>query len=90
MLVIAGLPLVCARARVPRITFDSFRHMTASFLVAAGTHVGTVSRVVGHHAPSVSLNVCTHRLGQGGADLLARYALAKLEATLGLNGSGND
>ena len=45
---------------MPDITFHALRHTHASQLIASGMDVLTVSRRLGHGAPSITLNVYGH------------------------------
>jgi integrase len=45
--------------------FHAFRHCFASMHIEAGTNVVQLSRLLGHHSPSFTLNVYAHLLDDG-------------------------
>jgi integrase len=53
---------------LPRVSFHSLRHSSASALIAAGLDVGAVSRRLGHANPSITLRVYTHQFAASDAD----------------------
>jgi integrase len=59
---------------LPRVSFHSLRHSSASALIAAGFDPVTVSRRLGHANPAVTLRVYSHRFSAA-ADSEAAQAL---------------
>jgi integrase len=57
-------------AGVPWAGFHSFRHTTASMLIAEGRNIVQVSRWLGHHSPSFTLDVYAHLMDEGVGDAL--------------------
>jgi integrase len=67
------------RAGIRRIRFHDLRHSFASNLLAAGWDVVTVSRLLGHANPQVTLTIYAHALPRsrhGAADALAKLMRA--------------
>lgn len=56
-------------AGVPWAGFHTFRHTCASLAIAEGRNIVQVSRMLGHHAPSFTLDTYAHLMdeGMGGA-----------------------
>jgi len=52
-------------AGVPWAGFHAFRHYCASALIADGRNVVQVSRWLGHHSPSFTLDVYAHLMDDG-------------------------
>jgi integrase len=50
---------------VPWAGFHSFRHTCASMLIAEGRNIVQVSRWLGHHSPSFTLDVYAHLMDEG-------------------------
>ena len=67
---------IARRAGIRKRLHDA-RHWTASTLLAAGTDIVTTSRILGHTAPSVTLNVYAHAIAG-----LAEEAVGRLDARL--------
>jgi integrase len=63
-------------AGVPWAGFHAFRHHCASALIADGRNIVQVSRWLGHHSPSFTLDVYAHLMDEG------------VGSALGLNGRG--
>lgn len=57
----------CERTGMRQITIHSLRHLHASLLINAGTDVATVSSVLGHSTPTVTLNTYTHEFSSAKA-----------------------
>lgn len=55
---------------MPWAGFHSFRHTTASMLIADGRNIVQVSRWLGHHSPSFTLDVYAHLMDEGVGDAL--------------------
>ena len=68
---------VIQRARVPRIRFHDLRHSAASYLIALGVDVNTVSKILGHHSAHFTLARYVHDVSGTKAS-----AITKLEAHL--------
>jgi integrase len=49
-------------AGLPHVTLHTLRHTHASQLIAAGIDIITISRRLGHHSPTITLNVYGHLL----------------------------
>ena len=49
-------------AGLPHVTLHTLRHTHASQLIAAGIDILTISRRLGHHSPTITLNVYGHLL----------------------------
>lgn len=54
--------------KLPLITLHGLRHTFATILISNGTDVVTVSRLMGHSSPSVTMNVYSHLLQQNAKD----------------------
>ena len=52
-------------AGVPGAAFHAFRHSCASMLIAEGRNIVQVSRWLGHHSPSFTLDVYAHLMDEG-------------------------
>jgi integrase len=52
-------------AGVPWAAFHSFRHACASILIADGRNIVQVSRWLGHHSPSFTLDTYAHLMDEG-------------------------
>ena len=57
-------------AGVPGAAFHAFRHSCASMLIAEGLNIVQVSRWLGHHSPSFTLDVYAHLMDDGVGDAL--------------------
>ena len=57
-------------AGVPWAGFHAFRHFCASALIAEGRNIVQVSRWLGHHSPSFTLDVYAHLMDEGVGDPL--------------------
>jgi integrase len=58
--------------KLPKVSFHALRHTHASQLIAAGVDVLTISRRLGHGAPSITLDVYSHLFkptDRGAADI---------------------
>ncbi len=53
---------IVARAKVRRITFHGLRHSFASLLLANGIDIRTVSELLGHADPAMTLRVYAHAM----------------------------
>jgi integrase len=58
-------------AGVPWAGFHAFRHHCASMLIADGRNVVQVSRWLGHHSPSFTLDVYAHLMDDGVGEALS-------------------
>jgi integrase len=67
---------VCIAKKLPRIGFHAFRHTHASFLIAAGVDILTISRRLGHAKASITLD-CYGHLIEGG-DAAAAKAISEV------------
>ncbi len=52
----------CDENQLPRISPHAFRHMAATYLIAGGTDVRTVSGKLGHSRTSTTMNIYSHLL----------------------------
>jgi integrase len=68
---------VIERANVPRIRFHDLRHSAASYLIALGVDVNTVSKILGHHSAHFTLQRYVHDVSG-----TKTSAITKLEAHL--------
>jgi integrase len=71
----AGFRTALERAGIRRIRFHDLRHSFASNLIGAGWDIPTVSRLLGHANPQVTLMIYAHALPRarhGAADALAK------------------
>ena len=50
--------------------FHTFRHTCASMLIADGRNIVQVSRWLGHHSPSFTLDVYAHLMDEGVGEAL--------------------
>ena len=50
----------CKEKNLPHITPHAFRHMAATYLIAGGTDIRTVSGKLGHSKSSTTLNIYSH------------------------------
>src|ERR687894_320377 len=60
-----ALKTAAAEAGVPWAGFHTFRHTAASMLIAEGRNIVQVSRFLGHHSPSFTLDVYAHLMDDG-------------------------
>lgn len=51
-----------AKAGIQNFTFHELRHTAVSHLIASGANILTISKIVGHANPSITLNVYSHLL----------------------------
>lgn len=51
---------ICDRHNIPRLHPHTFRHTAASLLISSGMDVLTVSKILGHAKPSMTLDVYGH------------------------------
>ena len=65
------------RAGLPRMPFHSLRHTSASLALSQGVPVTTVSEMLGHASPSITLSVYAHVVTGGQQD-----AARKMESLL--------
>jgi integrase len=49
-----------AKLKLPKVSLHALRHTHASQLIASGMDVLTISRRLGHAAPSITLDVYSH------------------------------
>ena len=54
----------CKRYNMPFYGLHSFRHFTASVMLAQGTDIKTVSSVLGHSTPSTTLGIYAHVIAE--------------------------
>ena len=59
------LDVATEEAGVSWAGFHAFRHFCASQLIAEGRNIVQVSRWLGHHSPSFTLDVYAHLLDEG-------------------------
>ncbi len=62
--------------------FHSFRHTCASMLIADGRNIVQVSRWLGHHSPSFTLDVYAHLMDEGVGEALELASVAARGFTL--------
>lgn len=62
----------CERAGLPRITFHDLRHTAASLMVGKGIPIRTVSDILGHANPAMTLNRYAHVLPSHQSEAAAR------------------
>jgi integrase len=65
---------IAKRARLPLTTLHGARHSTASFLLAEGVDLTTVSAILRHSAKSTTLNVYGHSLVGAQAEAVGRLS----------------
>jgi integrase len=63
--------------------FHAFRHTFASMHIEAGTNIVRLSRLLGHHAPSFTLDTYAHLLDDGMGDPLDMTALLEQGDSMG-------
>ena len=51
-----------SKAGIQDFTFHELRHTAVSHLIASGANILTISKIVGHANPSITLNVYSHML----------------------------
>ncbi len=56
----ASIKTVCKRVGIPRITPHQFRHFFATQAINAGANIRSVSEILGHQTPSITLDVYCH------------------------------
>ena len=68
--------------KLPRVTLHALRHTHASQPIASGMDVLTISRRLGHGAPSITLDVYSHlfKPTDGGAAAIFDKAFGGLQA----------
>ncbi|MFI4973930.1 MAG: tyrosine-type recombinase/integrase [Caulobacterales bacterium] len=69
-------------AKLPKVSLHALRHTHASQLIASGMDVLTISRRLGHGAPSITLDTYTHlfKPSDGGAAAVFDKAFGGLQA----------
>jgi integrase len=69
-------------AKLPKVSLHALRHTHASQLIASGMDVLTISRRLGHGAPSITLDVYSHlfKPSDGGAAAVFDKAFGGLQA----------
>jgi integrase len=67
---------VVTSKKLPRVSFHALRHTHASILIRAGVDVLTISKRLGHHKPSVTLDLYAHILP--GSDEAAARAIERV------------
>lgn len=67
-----------------RLSLPSLRHAFASLLIAKGLNVVFVSRQLGHHSPTISLDVYAHLFEQADHAAAAREAEANYAPMVGV------
>ena len=71
--------------------FHSFRHTCASILIAEGRNIVQVSRWLGHHSPSFTLDVYAHLMDDGvGAPLVLEFSHAPASPETGISSVGQN
>jgi len=66
-------PLV-QKAKVPYICIHNLRHTAVSLLIRAGVDITTISNILGHSNPTVTLNIYSHLLPGAKEDAMERLA----------------
>jgi len=72
----AALDIALKHAQLPRITFHGLRHSAGSILIALGVDIATVSKILGHANPAVTLSVYTHMLPGRDSEAMEKYNAA--------------
>ena len=70
-----GFVAALRRAGIRRVRYHDLRHAFASNLIAAGVDVVTVSRLLGHASPQITMSIYSHVIPKerhGASELLAR------------------
>lgn len=70
------LKAAAEEAGVPSAGFHAFRHHCASMLIASGRSIVQVSRWLGHHSPSFTLDVYAHLMDEGVGEPLGLSGVA--------------
>ena len=72
---------VCRKLKLPRgTTFHSLRHTHASWLLASGCDIKTLSERLGHASVATTLNIYSHLMP--GRDETAALAFAEVASSL--------
>ena len=53
-------PVPWLKLKLPKVSLHALRHTHASQLIASGMDVLTISRLLGHSSPTITLNVSGH------------------------------
>jgi len=69
-------------AGVPWAGFHAFRHACASTLIADGRNIVQVSRWLGHHSPSFTLDVYAHLMDEGVGAPLEPYSASVISSSV--------
>jgi len=59
-----GLEKATATGGLPRLRWHDLRHLAASALIAEGTNVSYLSRVLGHSSPAITLSIYAHEFAR--------------------------
>ena len=78
-----GMWGTCRRAGLRRCSLGIFRHSFASGLLEKGVAITTVSGLMGHSSPAVTLNVYSHWLPQTSDSAVSGYASSFLTSAPG-------
>lgn len=62
---------VLAKAELPKRRFHDLRHTAATLMLANGTHLVTVSKILGHSSPAITAQIYAHALDEDKAGAIA-------------------
>jgi len=63
-----GLEKAITAARLPHLTWHDLRYLAASVLIAEGTNVTYLSRMLGHPSPAITLSIYAHEFARAEHD----------------------
>jgi integrase len=76
---------ILRKAGLPQMPFHDLRHSAATMLMEMEVDAGTVSKMLGHASPSITLNLYGHV-----TSTMKRRAAAKVQQLIGGHGVGGD
>jgi integrase len=72
-----GLEIGLEGSGLPHLSWHDLRHLAASMLIAEGTDVVALSRMLGHANPSITLSIFAHAFGRVQREELLRAQMGK-------------
>jgi integrase len=72
-----GLDKALANSELPKLTWHDLRHLAASALIAEGTSVAYLSRLLGHASPAITLGIYAHEFARAEHDDRTRQMMER-------------